>query len=350
MQSLTNDRKAQELALSFCAKAAYAVAAKQPGKMQLVKIDKAMSHLFRLAPQDARITEAGTFIDFLEHPLPPWLDPSESVLIDDQGSPTDFCQSIIDESGHDPEAERTQRLIADSRTFFATLPDGDARYASFRKQLIQSGHADMLEATALAAKARIPQPDLFQAIPATRQHNGFFFPCPVCSWPMPIARDGTMACESLRCRQKGAVYHLRGNTVVPLAKAQAPRGIPSENMVQAKRGIWRYTIQPGLAELELEHKLTAIAGVSITMWPHLDSYDLHIQTGEKAWKVDVKDWSNPISLGNHVTRSVSSDICIVIPNDRVSGLAILRESCPGHSLFTIRQFVQDVRQTVLTRE
>ncbi len=349
MKSLTNNRKLQDLALSLCAEAASSVARQRPGKEQMAKIDNAMSHVFRLAPRDVRIMQTGTFIDFLGQPLPPWLEPSGSTLLDELGEPTDFCHSIIDESGSDPEAERTQHLIADSRSFFASLPDGETRYSLFRKQLIQSGHADMLEATALAAEARIPQPDLFQPIPQTRQKNGVFFPCPFCTWPMPITQDGTLACESHRCRKKGAVYHFRGNTVVPLGKAQVPRKIPSKNMIQAKRGIWRYTIQPGLAELELEFKLAALPGVSITMWPHLDTYDLHVRAGETVWKVDVKDWSNPISLGKHIAIRVPLDICIVIPNDRSSGLAILQEICPEHSLFSIRQFERHVRQT-LTKE
>lgn len=349
MQPLASTRELQDLTLSYCATAAYAAAEKHAGKEQLVKIDKAMSHLFRLAPQDERICEPGTFIDFLKHPLPPWLDPSEATLMDEHGAPTDFCLSIIDESGLDPVAERTQRQIADSRIYFATRSDGDVRYAAFRKKLIQSGHRNMFEATTLASDARIDLADLFEAIPGTRQHSGCFFPCPVCSWPMAIAPDGEMACESHRCRKHGAMYRVRGNSIVPLGKADVPQKILCENMVQAKRGVWRYTILPGLAELELERRLAAISGVSIIMWPHLDSYDLHVQADESSWKVDVKDWSNPISLGRHVANRLPSDICIVIPNDRSSGLGILREKCPEHSLFTIRKFVRHVRQT-LTKE
>jgi hypothetical protein len=346
MQPLANKRELQDLALSFCAIAAHAVALKRSGKEQLTNIDKAMSYVFRLAPEDVRIKEPGAFIDFLRTPLPSWLDPSESTFMDEYGEPSDFCFSIIEESGPDPAAERTQRLIADSRNYFSTLPDGDVKYASFRKQLIQSGHVDRLDALAIAAGVHLDLAELFQAIPHSCQYKNSFFPCPICSWPMPIAPDGKMACESQRCRKKGAIYQVRGNFVVPLGKAPVPQRVACDNMVQARRGVWRYTILPGLAELELERELSAIPGVSTIMWPHFDVYDLHVQTGEMAWKVDVKDWSNPIALAKHVADRVHSDICIVIPNDRLSGLGIIKEVCPGRSLFTIQQFANCVRKTL----
>src|SRR5208337_2148853 len=110
-----------------------------------------------------------------------------------------------------------------------------------------------------------------------------------------------------------------------------------------RRGAWRYTLQPGLVELDLEVRLRRIKGVEVVLWPALDSYDLRVKAGDSLWAVDVKDWSSTKFLANHLARQDRTKrLHIVVPEWRSDQIGILRQRCRGLNLqfSTDKQFLK----------
>jgi hypothetical protein len=112
------------------------------------------------------------------------------------------------------------------------------------------------------------------------------------------------------------------------------------------RGAWRYTLQPGLVELDLYTRLRRMPGVSVELWPELDNYDLRLRTRGSTWLVDVKDWSCAPALAKHFLRNDRTEILyVVLPNWRSDQLVVLKDRCQRLNLrfFTVKKFVVMVR-------
>ena len=67
------------------------------------------------------------------------------------------------------------------------------------------------------------------------------------------------------------------------------------------RGIRRFVVEPGRAELDLAEKMKRI-GTKVDLWPAFDTYDLRVEfpTARIIWAIDVKDWENPYLLARFI--------------------------------------------------
>jgi hypothetical protein len=101
-----------------------------------------------------------------------------------------------------------------------------------------------------------------------------------------------------------------------------------EDRLRLRRGAWRYTLLPGLAELDLARRLEAVPGASVELWPQRDRYDLLIRLAGSEWRVDVKDWTDGGSLAESLRqRPVSGEAWIVVPDNRKHQVGLLEERC-----------------------
>ncbi|MEU4604460.1 hypothetical protein AB0F43_15880 [Kribbella sp. NPDC023972] len=255
-------------------------------------------------------------------------------------------------------SDRDLQSEIDQETAFALLSkQGDQDlYEAGRTDLIRrpSGHVDEL------CELRLPPllMDLYQEISLDSRYDGWWFPCPICDWPMRIAvrrNAGTKVGEA-RCwhgphAEMGASYHFRlpaaGTAPVllpepapprPLGREAAlhpdvgtvPEALPVEGHKALARGIWRYTTVPGLPELALYDQLTR-RGLRAFLWPALDSYDLLVEgkskTGRKwSFKVDVKDYTSARTLGKLIDAQEGDRggaDWLVVPDHRASQLPLL---------------------------
>jgi hypothetical protein len=113
-----------------------------------------------------------------------------------------------------------------------------------------------------------------------------------------------------------------------------------------RRGIWRYTVLPGLIEIELQDRLERHDNVQTTLWPKLDAYDLRVDTPDESYQVDVKDWTLPrYSIRRLPTRSPDQPTMhIVVPDERADHLTSLNQADqpPGYHVETMTHFVSRV--------
>ena len=65
-----------------------------------------------------------------------------------------------------------------------------------------------------------------------------------------------------------------------------------------KRGIYTYTLIPGVSELRIYKELLerVVDNFKITLYPEIDKFDISIDTGEGCIYLDVKDFASPHDL------------------------------------------------------
>jgi hypothetical protein len=79
-----------------------------------------------------------------------------------------------------------------------------------------------------------------------------------------------------------------------------------DNTWVLKRGVHLSTYIPGTAEMELYRWLMKeVQPVQpdlqqVDLWPGIDSYDLQLRFPGQVWAVDVKDYKDPFTLGEHI--------------------------------------------------
>jgi hypothetical protein len=181
---------------------------------------------------------------------------------------------------------------------FAALKESgdDAAYARAREFLVSypAGRREDLARQAATARAR---PVKYSDLTADQQYafGGaiWWWPCPVCRWPMAVTGD------SVRCRYRphNASYQaLRGRTGSPPRLHRTgdrvpapPTACPADSAACVEPGIWRFIVVPGASELRIAADLRNL-GATVVMWPQGDTYDLHVTTGSLDRKLDIKEY------------------------------------------------------------
>lgn len=266
-------------------------------------------------------------VEQFTHPVESWLPVVGStvgagslVLLED-GHPTPNCEDLADDAGGSPLAEVEQKVIRAAMSHIRGRDDEAAAYTAFRRFLVEHAIADYAEAVAALLPVGLEVGQVYQRVPGTaRTRSGgrdVFYPCPRCRWPMQV-QDTSVACRrSPTCLAAGARFALRDGGLVPLGKLTAPDSLSSEEWVALHPGVWRFTVLPGLEELDLEQRLGRIDGVEVQLWPFVDAYDLDVRRGTHRWRIDVKDHSSASSLARHLNdKPVTEPTWIVVPHAR----------------------------------
>lgn len=278
-----------------------------------------------------------------------------AVLLPDGVTPLDLKGTrVVDQDGRVPEdafdldleqqmllrmlhkSDGAAAVISD-REFQAEL-DQETVFTLLRKQgeqaVYEAGRTDLIRRPAgpvhELAELRLPPlvVDFYRDIPYDSAYRGWWFPCPICRWPMRITvrnnagtTVGAARCWHAPHAEMGASYLFsvpadagaprllpEPEPVRPTGReavlypdlGEVPAALPTEGHKALTRGIWRYTTIPGLPELALHDKLAA-RGLKVSLWPGLDAFDLLVEVGPKqgrktSFKVDIKDYTSARTL------------------------------------------------------
>jgi hypothetical protein len=232
-----------------------------------------------------------------------------------------------------------------------------AAYVDGRKALIETpaGPDSKLRKLPLPSSAA----DFYGPVTHAATFDRWWFACPICGWPMKITihRSRGTKTGSARCFHRphitmGAAYHFKipggGKPpgLVPASSApprpsgdasvlftdvrgHIPEPVPVEGHKALTRGVWRWTTIPGLVELGLYQALDA-RGLKPAVWPDLDAYDLHVVAGASPFRIDLKDYTNPLLLARKVQADegdAGGAQWLVVPDYRAPGVPLLSAVC-----------------------
>ncbi|WP_371782547.1 restriction endonuclease-related protein [Streptosporangium subroseum] len=264
-------------------------------------------------------------------------------------------------------SDRELQSEIDQETAYALLKkQGDqAVYVAGRSDLIRHPAGPVNELCELRLPPLIA--DFYKEIPYNSVYRGWWFPCPICAWPMRLvirknagATVGVTHCWHAPHADLGASYLFRlpvdsnapellpepspprpsGREAVlyPDVK-EVPQALPADGHKALTRGIWRYTTVPGLPELALYDRL-AERGLKVQMWPILDAYDLLVEVGpkrgkKKSFKVDVKDYTSATTLAKLI-HAQDGDRggadWLVVPDYRAGQIPLLSGVCAKYEM------------------
>jgi hypothetical protein len=244
-------------------------------------------------------------------------------------------------------AEQVERQV-----FEGLMRSGNQQqYASARRFLIEHPAGDEHELMQRMNQGRVQRVAGYEPIPLDRvwrnRNGAWWWPCPVCRWPMRVNGDGVECGYShhesrFRTDPATATLASRPRLVkVSSARLSTPIARPVEGAKCLELAVWRFVTVPGVPEMALERKLLRIDGVSVEMWPDMDRVDLAVRTIRgRRWEVDVKDHTDPITIADNPPAARD----IVVPDYRRAQVRPLARSMPDKRVRTISSFVHDVRR------
>ncbi len=240
------------------------------------------------------------------------------------------------------------------------------RYVEGRKALIEFP----VGSDSRLRKLRLPSSvaEFYRPIAHPAICDRWWFPCPVCRWPMKITicgvggkKTGSVRCFHRPHMRLGATYHFKipdagkPPTLVPAASppprpsgadsvlfpdvtGRVPDPVPVEGHKALTRGVWRWTTVPGLVEVALFTALET-RGLKPDLWPDLDAYDLHVEINDRGhttvFRIDVKDYTNPVLLARKVQADegdAGGAEWLVVPDYHASSTPLLATVCAQFGL------------------
>jgi len=316
---------------------------------------------------DVRAGRPGTLLDRFREPTSDWIEEAESVpLLESTYSgrqATSYTQFLLDEYGPEPRLEVAQEVVESVRQSLLKKSDrGEAEklYRAFRQSLIEEPVRPKIDAMAFAKEHGGSLRDLFKLrIPDSCiilvEGEEVCVPCPRCGYPLRHQQENSnrepfrLSCQSPRCAEAGAAVDVWTDGRCRIgtgSSCDVPPLREAESLVCLRRGIWRYTVLPGLIEVQLRDRLEQHSDVQVTLWPELDAYDLRVGTPGASYQVDVKDWTLPrYSIRRLPPRSPDEPTMhIVVPDARADHLTTLDEADqpPGYHVETMTHFVDRV--------
>ncbi|MFE2040857.1 hypothetical protein ACFXAZ_07965 [Streptomyces sp. NPDC059477] len=246
---------------------------------------------------------------------------------------------------------------------FNALRDGNGQegYVASRRFLIEHPAGPLSELRDLISKTgvRLP-PRGYTDIPADHLHRSsggetWWWPCAICRWPMGVS--GT----TVRCRYSphAAVYQLTGGRTASSRpslsrvdegrpRLATPVARPADDSRCLEFGVWRFVVVPGVSELRVKRSLEEL-GATVELWPQLDSYDLHVQAGDKKCQIDVKEYRSPHRLiADLRAKAPSAHARILLPKTHEHQLETLRTALPSLRFTTETKFHSEVRRALRT--
>lgn len=356
--------------LGECARAAEqwcdASVSRETALQQLMRAG-AEYYRYREGNVDGRAGRPGTLLNRFRDPTSEWIEAAESVpLLESTYSglqATSYTQVLLDEYGPQPRLEVAQQVVESVRKSLLEKSDreeAEKQYRAFRQSLIEEPVRPKIDAMPFAKEHGVSLHDLFELdIPdsclISVKGEEVCVPCPRCGYPLRREQKDSgggpvrLSCQSPQCADKGAAVDVWTDGRCRIGAGvsyDAPEVMEAESLVCLRRGIWRYTVLPGLVELELRDRLEQHDDIQVTLWPDLDAYDLRVETLDASYQVDVKDWTLPrYSINRLPPRSPDQPTMhIVVPDERADHLTTLGEADqpPGYYVETMTHFVDRV--------
>lgn len=208
---------------------------------------------------------------------------------------TSLCDEWAEKEVGDVEGELfEQTLIDDVRRICRNLDRQDA-YVAFRRHLIEAPVLSEFELRRACIRPALSPLEeqltaSYQPVPRCHQDEGQYRCCIRCqSLLLRTKRDG-FVCENEQCRVNGDFVTGR-------------RLASEDSIVWLRRELRRYIMRPGLAELQLYHRLDEFEDLHVELWPAFDNYDLLVRfPNQDVWAIDVKDQKNPFLLAASTKR------------------------------------------------
>jgi len=350
----------QEKALTLAAVAAASWCARgtaeaQSGRLMVERLMLAASWASR-ARRHHGLPALGVsdLLSAFEEPVVRWLPNAGTFTLVEDGVPTPICQDLSDDAGPSPLAEVEQHVIRAAMNHLLGREDEAVAYTAFRRFLVEHAHAERSEAAAAVQNVGVELGRVYQRVPAAsvvqRVGEPMFYPCPRCHWPMNVQGTVVSCHRSVTCLAAGARFDLSDEHLVGLGGLTPPAPMPEQGMASLRPGVWRFTVLPGLEELDLARRLGSIGGVEIQLWPFVDAYDLDVRRGDHHWRVDVKDHSSAVSLARHLNeRPRREPIWIVVPDARREQIPVLlrqAESDAGYRFASASEIVRRVKEAM----
>ena len=258
------------------------------------------------------------FLQMCTRPLGEWPLPlrqgiSNEEVLWDRG-PTEDCESwAVDGPFYEQELE--QRALRDARDL-CRLTRMYETYVQFRRIPIENPvmHIDDYEdqkwklfVNSQHGSDLMDLMDrIYERVPSEILVDGRILLCNHCGWTRNS--DAPLHCGAPVCAQ----------VVGERTKGVKSRQGPASRHYRVKSAIKRFTVIPGLSELDLKRALERIhANLAITLWPAADVCDLLVRSpGGYVWLVDVKDWQSPFALAAKTTGFSDTNIA-AIPHDSI---------------------------------
>lgn len=235
---------------------------------------------------------------------------------------------------------------------FRKLVDGtEEQYRASRKFLIEHPAGEVDALTTAANETRAARVARYVPLAPGQRYAAaggeqWWWPCPVCRWPMRVART------ECRCvyRLHRAVYAVAEDRSRPRLQSRAgsPRPPAARPVTQATRcveeSVWRYVTVPGSTELGLAERLRGL-GALVTEWPDHDRYDLLIENSAGAGlRVEVKEYASVDRLIERLRHSPPRADVLVVPDTHRQQHPVLREALPDLTVLLPTQLVRRVNR------
>lgn len=310
----------------------------------LLLLREAQAHLWRLSPSEP-LTSALHLERRLSLPLETWLP--ESVRLDytgpllASGITTQTCNEMLLELDAHQLWEDIQSTVKEIRDLCRVISKGDVFYRRFRRFLIENPVIDPVQAAGVLIPLGRDLKDFYEPIPEHLAHDGKLYRCPECRWPMnPQKRE--VQCDSAWCREKSSLYRWLHRRLINIVTDQKLEGETAGKRYMLKNALWKYTLLPGLLELQLAERLSK-HGLDVTLWPDVDRSDLQVVYGSMTLDIDAKVWVSPRSLGTYLESMRPSTLrWIVIPDYQQGHVPWLRSVCPGLQVFTQSECIKEL--------
>lgn len=314
-------------------------------KSALLLLREAQALLWRIAPAEGLVS-ALEFERRLTLPLEEWLP--DSIRLDytgpliTAGLPTQTCTEMLLELDSHQLWEDIQSVVKEVRDLCRIRSDGDGLYRKFRRFLIENPVIESVQAAIILIPLGKGLDEFYDPIPDHLIADGHLYRCPECRWPMnPQRRE--VQCGSAWCRDKSSVYRWDNDKLLNLVTSRALKGEVAGKRHMLKSALWKFTLLPGLLELQLAEQLSQ-QGVDVTLWPNVDRSDLRVMYGGMTLDIDAKVWISPRSLGHHLEQMRPSTLrWIVIPDYQHAHVGWLQSICPqGIQVFTQIQCLKEL--------
>lgn len=195
--------------------------------------------------------------------------------------PTALCDSWAS-SGANVEDDLTEHQFMKGVFDTCRAANSSAGYTTFRQALIEPKNRTLTKLGLVQMGLRFVGDGLqkhiteaYSPAPIAALFGNEYLCCKRCGNLMLPDHRGEPQCENERCGGKGCEVGRH------MSLADEP--------VWLKRPLRRYIVDPGLAELDLKHKLEK-RGLLVQLWPDFDKYDLRVTAQDgRVWLVDVKD-------------------------------------------------------------
>lgn len=291
-------------------------------------------------------------VERFSQPVETWLPSAGPLVLVEDGQPTPLCEDLADEAGSAPLAEVEQKVIRAAMRNIRGRDNEAATYTAFRRFLVEHATANYTAAAAALFPVGLELAQVYGHVPWTARTRSsgreVFYPCPRCLWPMRVTDTSVSCHRSPTCLSAGARFVLRDERLIGLGSLTAPEPVAPDDKVALLPGVWRFTVLPGLEELELERRLSGIEGVEVELWPFVDAYDLDVRRGTHRWRIDVKDHSSHTSLAHQLNdKPVTEPTWIVVPEAKraqVSRLQQLVNRDAGYRFADVGEIVRRVKE------